>query len=82
MDLLWPGQPMLAKKDLQQVTKVLLFCRLLRKENMDDAEIAKWEALPQKDKEKELYKLDNPVPELVINQEMRQRAFERLRNYR
>ncbi|WP_320111894.1 C1 family peptidase [Draconibacterium orientale] len=45
-------------------------------ENMDDAEIAKWEALPQKDKEKELYKLDNPVPELVVTQEMRQRAFD------
>ncbi|WP_297093787.1 C1 family peptidase [uncultured Draconibacterium sp.] len=45
-------------------------------ENMDDAEIAKWEALPQKDKEKELYKLDNPVPELVVSQEMRQRAFD------
>nr|WP_320023027.1 C1 family peptidase [uncultured Draconibacterium sp.] len=45
-------------------------------ENMDDAEIAKWEALPQKDKDKELYKLDNPVPELVVSQEMRQRAFD------
>nr|WP_321485203.1 C1 family peptidase [uncultured Draconibacterium sp.] len=45
-------------------------------ENMDDAEIAKWEALPQKDKDKELYKLDNPVPELVVTQEMRQRAFD------
>jgi bleomycin hydrolase len=45
-------------------------------ENMDDAEIAKWEALPQKDKEKELYKLDNPVSELVVTQEMRQRAFD------
>ncbi|WP_163321614.1 C1 family peptidase [Draconibacterium mangrovi] len=45
-------------------------------ENMDDAEIAKWEALPQKEKEKELYKLDNPVPELVVTQEMRQRAFD------
>ncbi|WP_157493597.1 C1 family peptidase [Draconibacterium sediminis] len=45
-------------------------------ENMDDAEIAKWEALPQKEKEKELYKLDNPVPELLVTQEMRQRAFD------
>ncbi|QIA07386.1 C1 family peptidase [Draconibacterium halophilum] len=45
-------------------------------EDMSDAEIAKWEALPQKDKEKELYKLDNPVPELVVNQEMRQAAFD------
>ncbi|WP_319273087.1 C1 family peptidase [uncultured Draconibacterium sp.] len=45
-------------------------------EDMSDAEIAKWEALPQKDKEKELYKLDNPVPELHVTQEMRQTAFD------
>ncbi|WP_347840124.1 C1 family peptidase [uncultured Draconibacterium sp.] len=45
-------------------------------QNMDDAEIAKWEALPQKEKEKELYKLDKPVPELVVTQEMRQTAFD------
>lgn len=45
-------------------------------ENMDDAEIAKWEALSQKEKEKELYKLENPVPELVVTQEMRQTAFD------
>ncbi|MCY1719677.1 aminopeptidase [Prolixibacteraceae bacterium Z1-6] len=44
--------------------------------DMDDAEIAKWEALPEKDKEKELYKLDKPVPELVVTQEMRQTAFD------
>ena len=45
-------------------------------EDMSDAEIAKWDALPQKDKEKELYKLDNPVPELHVTQEMRQTAFD------
>ncbi len=45
-------------------------------EDMSDAEIAKWEALPQKEKEKELYKLDQPVPELVVTQEMRQTAFD------
>ncbi len=45
-------------------------------EDMSDAEIAKWEALPQKEKEKELYKLEKPVPELVVTQEMRQAAFD------
>jgi len=45
-------------------------------EDMTDAEIAKWEELPEKEKENELYKLDNPVPELVVTQEMRQTAFD------
>ncbi len=45
-------------------------------EDMTDAEIARWEALPDKDKEKELYELKNPVPELVVTQEMRQKAFD------
>src|SRR5690606_9592513 len=33
-------------------------------EDMSNAEISKWEALPEKEKEKELYKLDNNVAEL------------------
>uniref|UniRef100_UPI0032165F9B aminopeptidase C n=1 Tax=uncultured Draconibacterium sp. TaxID=1573823 RepID=UPI0032165F9B len=45
-------------------------------EDMSDAEIAKWEELPTKEKEKELYKLEKPVPELVVTQEMRQTAFD------
>lgn len=45
-------------------------------ENMADAEIARWEALPEKDKEKELYQMDKPVQELVVTQEMRQAAFD------
>lgn len=45
-------------------------------EDMSDAEIAKWEALPKKEKEKELYKLDKPVPELEVTQLMRQTAFD------
>jgi bleomycin hydrolase len=45
-------------------------------EDMSDAEIAKWEALTEKDKEKELYKLEKPVPELEVTQEMRQLAFD------
>jgi bleomycin hydrolase len=43
---------------------------------MDDAEIARWEALPEKEKEKELYKLENPVAEMDVTQEMRQVAFD------
>ncbi|MDX8340727.1 C1 family peptidase [Draconibacterium sp. IB214405] len=45
-------------------------------EDMSDAEIAKWEALPEKEKQKELYKLENPVHEMVVTQEMRQTAFD------
>lgn len=46
------------------------------KEDMTDAEITKWEALSEKEKEKELYKLEKPVPEMVVSQEMRQIAFD------
>ncbi len=45
-------------------------------EDMSDAEIAKWEALPEKEKEKELYKLEKPVAEINVTQEMRQVAFD------
>lgn len=45
-------------------------------EDMSDAEIAKWEELSQKEKDKQLYKLDKPVQELVVTQEMRQTAFD------
>lgn len=44
--------------------------------DMTDAEISKWEELPDREKENELYKLENPVPEKEITQEMRQAAFD------
>jgi len=45
-------------------------------EDMTDAEITRWEALSEKEKEKELYKLEKPVQEMVVTQEMRQAAFD------
>lgn len=45
-------------------------------ENMDNAEITRWESLPEKEKEKELYELDKPVKEMTVTQEMRQAAFD------
>lgn len=44
--------------------------------DMTDAEITRWEALPERERENELYKLDQPVPELKVTQEMRQIAFD------
>jgi len=44
--------------------------------DMSEAEIAKWESIPEKEKEKEIYKLDKPVAELVVTQELRQTAFD------
>ena len=44
--------------------------------NMSDVEMARWEALPERERENELYKLDKPVPEKIITQEMRQIAFD------
>ena len=43
---------------------------------MSGADILKWEALSVSEKEKELYKLDNPVVEMEVTQEMRQDAFD------
>ncbi len=45
-------------------------------EDMSDAEITRWETLSEKDKQKELYKLDKPVSEIKVTQEMRQTAFD------
>ncbi len=45
-------------------------------EDMSDAEITRWETLSDKDKQKELYKLDKPVSEVEVTQEMRQIAFD------
>jgi bleomycin hydrolase len=43
---------------------------------MSAEEISKWEALTQKEREKQLYKLDKPVVEMAVTQEMRQLAFD------
>jgi bleomycin hydrolase len=44
--------------------------------NMNDAEIAKWDSLSEKDKEAAIYKFDKPGKERVITQEIRQIAFD------
>jgi bleomycin hydrolase len=41
-----------------------------------DAEKSKWQAMSEKEKERELYKLDKPVEELEVTQQMRQDAFD------
>lgn len=43
---------------------------------MSAEEVSKWEALPQKEKDRELYKLNKPVVEMKVTQEMRQQAFD------
>jgi len=44
--------------------------------DMTNAEISRWESLPERERENELYKLEKTVPELEITQEMRQEAFD------
>ena len=44
--------------------------------NMNDAEIAKWDSLSEKDKEAAIYKFDKPGKEKIITQEIRQMAFD------
>lgn len=46
------------------------------KEDMSNAEISRWENLSDKEKEKEMYSMEKPGPELVITQEMRQEAYD------
>jgi len=46
------------------------------KASMNDAEIAKWEKMNEKEKNEELYKLTKPSTERVISQEMRQIDFD------
>lgn len=46
------------------------------KEEMSDAEIARWEKLSEKEKDEELYKLEKPGLEKTITQEIRQEAFD------
>jgi len=48
----------------------------INREEMKDAEITKWEKLPDAEKEKELYKLNKPGKEKVITQALRQAAFD------
>lgn len=45
-------------------------------DDMSDSEISRWESLSEKEKESELYKLEKPVSEMNITQEMRQEAFD------
>ena len=44
--------------------------------NMSDSERSKWEKLSKKEKNAKLYKFDKPDKEKVINQELRQEAFD------
>lgn len=46
------------------------------KEEMNDAEIARWESMSESEKNTELYKLEKPGPEKKITQELRQEAFD------
>ncbi len=46
--------------------------------NMNEAEIAKWDSLSEKDKQSVLYKFDKPGKEKAITQEIRQMAFDDL----
>lgn len=45
-------------------------------ESMDQAEIGKWEAMSEKERNKKLYAFDKPGKEKVITQENRQEAFD------
>jgi len=48
----------------------------VNREDMSDAEIRKWEKLPENEKEKELFRLNKPGKEKIITQELRQAAFD------
>ena len=46
--------------------------------NLSGLEVAKWDSLPEKEKDAMFYKFDKPVKERVITQEIRQIAFDNL----
>jgi bleomycin hydrolase len=46
--------------------------------NMTGAEIAKWDSLPEKDKDAAIFKFEKPGKERVITQDIRQLAFDNL----
>lgn len=48
----------------------------VNREEMSDAEIRRWEKLGEREKEEELYKIDGPVYEKNITEEIRQLAFD------
>ncbi len=45
---------------------------------MNDIELAKWDSLPEKEKENSFYKFDKPGKEMQITQSIRQEAFDDL----
>lgn len=45
-------------------------------EEMSDSEMLKWQEMSEKDKQAQLYKLENPGKEKTITQELRQQAFD------
>jgi bleomycin hydrolase len=45
-------------------------------EELSETERLRWEEMTEKEREKELYKLDKPVVEMEVTQEMRQVAFD------
>jgi bleomycin hydrolase len=45
-------------------------------EKMSDTESEKWDAMTDKERERELHKLDKPVIEIDVTQQMRQDAFD------
>jgi len=65
-----------SEKGFATSRKGLAVLPVAQTEKMSDAEIAKWEAMTDKEKERELYKLDTPVVEMQVTQEMRQVAFD------
>ncbi len=48
----------------------------LKTENMEGSELLKWQEMSAKEREAQLYKLENPGNELEITQEVRQKAFD------
>ncbi len=48
-----------------------------KKEDLDAEELARWEKLSDEDREKEMYDLKGPVPEIEVTPQMRQEMFDR-----
>lgn len=68
-----------SEKGFATKTKGVAVIPDVSRDNAPDAEIDKWESLTTSEKENKMYKLDKPVKEMLITQELRQEAFDDFR---
>ena len=65
-----------SEKGFVTSNKGLAVLPVASEDKMSEQEVARWNSLTEREKERELYKLDKPFKEMQVSQEMRQTAFD------